>query len=305
MKRIHAAILFGVVSGLLLGTAAATVPTEPADFARVRAAQFAGGFGTYSGVPRLPDGHVDRERLLRELLEQHCQTYSWLIWRGAHDWEDLQAFLPTAREHHLRLWVTLVPPSESPPRNRNYSEPFRLDYEAWATEIAKLSLKEPALVGWSIDDFVWNAKDLTAERMRRIVGGARAINPSLAFFPCCYFARTNAEFIRDYGESFDGIIFPYRSESTKANLSDATRVAAEVRELRSRLGPDKAVVLMVYASAHSRLGATTTDYVETVMRAGRAEADGVIVFVHQDPVKEAAKYALIMRLFTEWSRSGR
>jgi hypothetical protein len=105
--------------------------------------------------------------LLRELAEQHAQTYSWLIWRGEHDWDDLQAFLPSARKQGLRVWVTLVPPSESPPKNRNYSEPFRLDYERWALEIARLSLREPALVGWSIDDFVWNTKDLTPRACAR------------------------------------------------------------------------------------------------------------------------------------------
>jgi hypothetical protein len=58
---------------------------------------------------------------------------------------------------------------------------------------------------------------------------------------------------------------------------------------------------MVYASAHSRLGATTNDYVAKVMTDGRKAADGVIVFVHQDPAKEPMKYATITRLFSDWS----
>lgn len=271
------------------------------DPARIRAAQFDHGWGTYSGGPRTKDGRVDRSELLRQLTEQDARCYSWLIWRNPHDWEDLQAFLPEARKQNLRVWVTLVPPSESPPKARNFSEPFRLDYERWAKEIATLSLREPALVGWSIDDFVWNTADLTPVRMRAIVGGARAINPALAFFPCCYFTRTTAAFVHDYVECIDGIFFPYRSESAKMNLTDPSRVADEVRVLHERLGPGKPVVLMVYASAHSRLGATTNSYVDEVMRAGRAQADGVIVFVHQDPVREAEKYATIARLFRAWA----
>ena len=31
------------------------------------------------------------------------------------------------------------PPSESPPHTRQYSEPFQLDYQRWAAEIARLS----------------------------------------------------------------------------------------------------------------------------------------------------------------------
>lgn len=297
-------ILSWAAAILLAPDTRGAVPANPdnaAAAAKLRAARFERGWGTYSGAPRLRDGHVDRERLLRELAEQHARAYSWLIWRGDHDWDDLQAFLPEANKRGLRVWVTLVPPSESPPRNRNYSEPFRLDYERWAIEIARLSLREPALVGWSIDDFVWNAKELPPERMRSVVAGARAINPSLAFFPCCYFSRTTPAFLRDYGDVIDGIFFPYRSESTKVNLSDATHVAEEVAVLRQRLGPDKSVVLMVYTSAHSRLGATTNDYVATVMNAGRQTADGVIVFVHQDPAKEPLKYATITRLFSRWA----
>ena len=294
---------FGAVLLCALALTARGADSSPAELSRVRAGQFAQGFGTYAGPPRTSDGRVDRSRLLRELGELHATCYSWLIWRGVHDWEDLQAFLPEARTQNLRVWVTLVPPSESPPRNRTFSEPFRLDYETWAREIATLSLREPALVGWSIDDFVWNTKDFPPSRLRAIRDGTRAINPRLAFFPCCYFTGLSPAFVRDYGESIDGIFFPYRSESTKANLTDPTRVAAEVSALRSRLGPDKAVILMVYASAHSRLGATTNAYVDEVMRAGRASADGVIVFVHQDPVREIEKFATIKGWFSGWAKA--
>ena len=287
----------------LLSLAGRAFGADGRDPAAIRAAQWDRGWGTYAGAPRGRDGHVDRAELLRQLAEQHARSYSWLIWPSPHDWEDLQAFLPEARKQNLRVWVTLVPPSESPPKGHNFSEPFRLDYERWAKEIATLSVRESALVGWSIDDFVWNITELTAARMRAITAATRAINPALAFFPCCYFTRTTVAFAHDFADCIDGIFFPYRSESAKMNLTDASRVADEVRVLHERLGPGKPVVVMVYATAHSRLGASTNAYVEEVMQAGHAQADGLIVYVHQDPVRAAEKYATITRLFSAWAET--
>jgi hypothetical protein len=92
-------------------------------------------YGTYAGDLRLPDGKFDYLRLLDELTELHANTYNWLIAHSATDWDDLQAFLPMARKKGIRVWVTLLPPSESSPRTQNIAEPFRLDYERWAGEL--------------------------------------------------------------------------------------------------------------------------------------------------------------------------
>src|SRR3954463_12551880 len=134
---------YQIVTFLLLmlcpAMAPAAAPAEvPVDFRHCA--------GTYSGAPRLPDGHVDIPLLLKQLGELHADTYNWLIWTGPHDWDDLQTFLPAAREQGIRVWVSLVPPSESPPKAKNYSEPFRLDYDRWAAEIARLSVAHPNLV---------------------------------------------------------------------------------------------------------------------------------------------------------------
>ena len=271
------------------------------EMARVRAGQFVKGFGTYAGAPRLPDGRVDVERLLHELADLRATAYSFLIWTAATDWEDLQLFLPKARAQGLSVWVTLVPPSESPPRSKHFSEPFRLDFVKWAEEITRLSVRESNLVGWSIDDFATNTKAITLEKLREAMRTSRAINPRLAFFPCVYFRYVTPAFVRDVGPLIDGIFFPYRNESTKANLTEAGAVAEEVRILRERLGREKTVVFMLYAARHSTLGATTVEYCDTALQAARKTADGEIVYVHQDPQKSPEKYQLIRRLFRQWA----
>jgi len=270
------------------------------DIGAERAAVIRGTLGTYAGEPRKKDGHVDIDRLIRELVDLNSNTYHWLIWHASTDWEDLHAFLPAARQKKIKVWVSLVPPSESPPKTKNFAEPFRLDYLRWAEEIAKLSVYEPNLMAWSIDDYTSNLRFFTPEKMREILDAAHRINPRLAFVPCSYFPAITQKFAENYRGLFDGLLFPYRHESSGPNLTDASLVEEEVAQIRRRIGPDVPVLVDVYASGHSRFGQSTPEYVEQVMTAARKAADGVLIYCHQNPKTE--KYKIIKRLFSEWAR---
>src|SRR5436190_1053985 len=141
-----------IASALLVALALSAA--APSSKPSVRSEKVRGTLGTYDGEPRLPNGRVDAQKLVSELTDLHANTYNWLIWHAKTDWEDLKLFLPQARKNQINVWVTLVPPSESPPKyGANYSEPFRLDYARWAKEIAQLSVREKNLVAWSLDDF--------------------------------------------------------------------------------------------------------------------------------------------------------
>jgi hypothetical protein len=260
-----------------------------------------GSFGTYDGEPRTKDRHVDIERLVSELAELKANTYHWLIWHRETDWEDLQRFLPLAREKSILVWVCLVPPSESPPHTKQYSQPFRTDYQRWAVEIAKLSLREPNLVAWSVDDFTHNLSFFAPEYLGKVLGEAHKINPSLAFVPCSYSPRVTPQFAEKYLGLIDGILFPYRAELTGANLTDPTLVDAEVATLKTILGPSVPIIVDVYASAHSRLGSSTPEYVEEVMKRAIRCADGVHIYCHHSPRDGSQKGQIIKRLFHEWS----
>ncbi len=291
---ITVALVFCIVSADGAGE-----PSLPSD----RTQALRGCIGTYANMPLGKDRRVDVARLLQELVELRANTYSWLIHNRPTDWDDLKLFLPRAREKGIRVWVTIVPPSEQPPKNSAYADPFRLDFERWAVEIAKLSVAEPNLVAWSLDDFAHNLPILTPERMRGIVKGARDTNPRLAFVPCIYFPEIKAKLIADYRDSIDGILFPYRSESAKLGLTDATLVAAEVEKIRALAGPTLPVIVDVYATKHSALGDSTPGYVRAAMTEARKSADGVMVYTHQNPVTQAAKYAVIKELFNQWAQS--
>jgi hypothetical protein len=285
---------------LLLATATAAATDDPTAAARRQALTHS--YGTYGANLRTPDGHIDARRLLADLDELHANTYNWLIAGAATDWDDLQTFLPLARKHGIRVWVTLLPPSESPPKTKHFSEPFRLDYEKWAAELAALSAREPALVAWSIDDFAYNLKAFSPEQMRRIMATQREKNPKFAFVPCVYYKQATPVFAKRYGEFLDGILFPYRSESTKAGFADATQVAPEVNALKDRFGHEFPIIVDIYATRHSKLGASTPDYVEQAMKLSQPVADGVHIYRHQnknDP-KEREKYDVIQRAMSSW-----
>ncbi len=257
-----------------------------------------GALGTYANPPRLDNGRVDARRLLSELKEIHADIYHWLIFKSATDWDDLKEFLPMAREAKIKVWVSLVPPTESKPISKWSSEPYGLDYQKWAVEIANLSVKEPNLVVWSIDDFVHNLKFYTPEYTKKMLDAAHAVNPKLAFIPCCYYKQITPTFVANYKDLLDGILFPYRAESAGGNLKDATLVENEISSVRKLFDkPGFPVYIDIYATAHSRLGPSTPEYVKDVILSGRKYADGVMIYCHQDPVKAADKYQVIKKGF--------
>lgn len=256
-------------------------------------------YGTYGAPPRLANGRVDHQQLLAELKEIHATTYHWLIWQHEKDWDDLKLFLPLARERRLKVWVTVVPPSESKPRAKFSSEPYQLDYKRWATEFARLSLQEPNLVAWSIDDFAHNLSFFTREYMTACLEGAKAINPRLAFVPCVYYKQATPAFAARYGDLLDGLLFPYRAESAGANLKDPALVGPEVAAIRKLFRKNFPVFIDIYATGHSRLGQSSAAYVKEVLELGRRYANGVLIYCHQDPVRSSEKYNIIKTGFNK------
>lgn len=301
---VRALVLLCLVQPVTGFSAARTKTTY--DSARTeRSKVLMGTRATYCSAPRKADGRVDVEKLVAELVEVGANTYSFCIHAQATDWDDFKLLLPRARDKGIRVWGSIVPPSESPPRTKSYAEPFRLDYERWAIEFAKLSLRETNLVAWSIDDFTHNLRFYTPVYVERMLGAQRAINPRLAFAPCCYFPAITPQFVTNYCSLIDGILFPYRHESAGANLKDASLVEPELNKIKEAIGPWVPVILDIYASAHSKLGPTTPEYVEQAMIAGRRAANGVMIYRHQDPKANAEKFDIVKRLFNEWKSEER
>ena len=99
--------------------------------------------------------------------------------------------------------------------------------------------------------------------------GARQINPRLAFVPCVYFRQISPTFATRYGDLLDGILFPFRNESVKANLTDPGQVTSEVARVRQLFRPGLPVIVDVMPPA-TAASATPPGYVAAVLSAGRA-----------------------------------
>lgn len=278
-----------------------SVAVQAGDDAQLRRKAFKNCIGTYGRPNWKADGHADTQKLLDELQEIRANTFHWAIHAYTNEWDEIKTFLPLARKKNINVWITLMPPSESPPRLKTYSEPFRLDYERWAKEIAKLSLQETNLVAWSIDDFTHNQKVFTPEYLSKMMKSAHDVNPRLAFVPCCYYKEITPAFVTNYAPLLDAILFPYRDESSGGNLKNPNNVESEIKTLRERLGTEMPIVLDLYASAHSRLGATTADYIEKSLRDGLRTADGVMIYTHRSLELEPDKQKVIKQLFRSYS----
>ncbi|MBI2302387.1 MAG: nucleoside hydrolase [Armatimonadetes bacterium] len=165
--------------------------------------------GDYNSELRRGD-HVDGEALAARLSELGANTYYWLIWHSANDWDDLQSFLPLARQAGIQVWPYLVPPTESGP-DYPYSEPFKLDYVRWAEEIARLSLKFDNLPGYVIDDFWANVSPtrFSPEYIGKMVAAGKAINPKLKFYPLMYYPEIGPRFARTIAPLVDGVVAAY------------------------------------------------------------------------------------------------
>jgi hypothetical protein len=197
--------------------------------------------GDFAAEIRRPNGHIDVEANIQALKDIHANTYFYLIWHAASDWDDLPAFADAAEREGINVWVYLIPWSETPTVKKSwgFSEPYRTDYVRWAQEIAKLSLRHRNIVGYVIDDFYTNSTQpdrFTTRYVRQMVDAGREINPRLKFYPLVYFQQPWAEFMQRFGNLVDGVVAAYPKSRVQvgnalAYLNGDTHGATAIVEL--------------------------------------------------------------------------
>lgn len=259
--------------------------------------------GTCATPPRLANGRVDIFNLIKQLQELNANEYSWWIWRVESDWEDLLEFLPLAQKLNIKVWVSLAAPAQTAPKTQWKLHPYGVDYIRWAEEIAKLSVKYPNLSTLTIDDFTHDLGIFTPEYVGQMKDKFDKINPDLRFIPCSYYTMITQDFANKYSSLIDSVLFPYRAESEGRNLQNPNLVISEIEHVRSLFKEVKDNILVyldVYSTAHSKLGATTPDYVRTVIKDGGKYADGVHIYTHLDP--KTAKGVIVKEEFGKLSK---
>ena len=280
---------------------AALVADQPARSKRL-AARLTGTLGDYDSEPRTPEGRVDIPRLIRQITLAHMDTYDWLIWHAPTDWDDLHAFLPVARRNGIKVWVTLCPPSEQG-GSMPASEPFRLDFIRWAEEVGKLAREHPNLAALVIDDFFSgsNGSLFTPDYIARVAQALRAGSPDVAFLPTLYWSSIgDTTFIPEYGPAVDGIVFPY------SELQDVAPLKEQLAAWRARLGPDKLLMVNIYASGsdgRAEPGPRTEAYMREVLTISHEMADGIRIYcLPKEDLLGDARYAVTAELYGQWER---
>lgn len=264
--------------------------------------QLLGTLGDYDAEPRTPEGRVDIPRLMKQIETAHMNMYDWLIWHAKTDWDDLKLFLPIARDNDIKVWVTLCPPSEQGGA-WPWSEPYRLDFIRWADEIGKLSQQYDNLVALVIDDF-WsggNRSLFTPDYIGKLATVLREHNPNVAFLPTIYWRTIGDEqWMRDYGAAIDGIVFPY------AELETGDALADQLTACREWIGPDKFLLINVYASGGSGSGAgqkvpRTREYMRKVLTISRERCDGIRIYcLPKGKLLDDHRYAITAELYEQW-----
>lgn len=132
---------------------------------------------------KAPDDSLDVPRTVRLLRAHHFNCYVQPIEEKApYTYQDFQRLLPAAQAGGIAVWAVLIPHHEGA------SLPYRHHFVRWMRELAKLSLKNPALRGVNIDDtdVAGEQKLFTRDYLCRIHRAGRAINPHLLFVPTIY-----------------------------------------------------------------------------------------------------------------------
>ena len=152
--------------------------------------------GQYASPPHDAQGRMVIPTLLKQLADTNSNTYNVLLWdTDGSDYLDLVRLLNATSETDdtnatttptLRIWVTLIPPSEATPINatmkcsvavdspltsfddtmffnKSMGNHGCLDYLGWASLLGALGAEYPQLEAVNVDDFTANLPVLTAQ----------------------------------------------------------------------------------------------------------------------------------------------
>ncbi len=145
-----------------------------------------------------------------------CQSYLWT----EESFGTFEKVLQSAQRHGLKVWATLVPPSEEVSLRKMPRDEARDYFYTTVERFAQLSLKYPNFVAFTCDDFSHDLGFFTTEMMGEMARRWRSINPKLLFAPLLYLPGITEEFIRTRGPYIDGVVFHYRAESQPATYID-------------------------------------------------------------------------------------
>lgn len=215
-----------------------------------------GDFAAPVWLPIGDDGvkHIDIDATLDALEEANANTYAYIISGLPHygdgdtgpleitaaQWADLPAFADAAAQRGIDVYVYMPPPSiggldrtQPRPEQEPGLMPYGWDYIAWAEETARLSVDHPNIGGLMIDDFDSNtpyefspyAFAFTPGYVQQMASAAKALNPEFTIHGVVY--QPAMDVASAFRGALDGVIFPYRGETSTPGTSDPSSARSE------------------------------------------------------------------------------
>ena len=197
--------------------------------------------------------HVDTPAMIDRLKQLNVTMFTYDIWEGAKDWNDLvKEFAPAAEAAGIDVMVYIVPPSEcflhaEPHVAGRCSRPFEKDYVKWAEEIAKLSVAHPNVKSWAIDDFLSgpvNQDLFTKEYLTKIENAQKVINPELKWYVTLYPGEISDHSMEKIEGTVDGVIYVYFVYGSTIDSSQLEAGLDQVLKVTQKAG--KELVLLTY-----------------------------------------------------------
>lgn len=215
------------------------------------------------------DHELDVDATIHLLKANHFTCYVQPIEEHSPmAYQDFLNLLPAAQAGGIEVWAVLIPHTEG------FSLPYREDFVGWMRELAKLSLKYPALRGVNIDDIDAGGNDRTFTRtyVCEINRAKLSINPKLRFVPTIY--DLDGEAAERYAGCVDGVWLWW------VNLEQNNGLRAFIRNARAVTQGRFPVYAGVYAHSTSwhKQGGPKPEILQAALDIGCRYSDGVIVW---------------------------
>lgn len=197
---------------------------------------------------------IDVDATLDALEEAHVNTYAYILSGLPHygdgktgpdvitasQWADFPAFADAAAERGIDVYLYMPPPSigylsNKPPRPDQEPgiEPFGWDYIGWAEAVAEVAADHPNVGGLMIDDFNSNTRfenspykfAFTPDYVKQMSAAARAKDTDFKIYGVIY--QPSLDVAAQFRGALDGIIFPYRGETSTPGTADPSTARSE------------------------------------------------------------------------------
>jgi hypothetical protein len=229
--------------------------------------------GVYGGPPRTQNGSLDMDRLFLKVSASGAYTCNILLTDTQRGLAELDVLLPEAQKRGIKIWVTILPPSELSPEMR--MDMRYVDYVGTAKKIAGLSVRYENLEAWSIDNVAVDSDFFTASYLSAITAGAKEVNPELLFIPVVYYANVASPGFSERAAFFSGVQF-YYTHFPAGESDESATILPQLEELRQKFKGK--VVLGIYASPWSKDYPTSPSYVEQLLKLAKQHTDGAMIY---------------------------